>query len=378
MWFTVSLVIAIIILFFDSKFFTATAYLQYLFGTILLLLVFVIGKKVNGSRSWIAMGGFQLQPAEFMKIFTSLALAKFLSSPETQFTKFKHMLIGIGISLFPAVIILAQNETGVALVYFSLFVVMYREGLPEWVLILGFGLIILMLSALLINKTVLLVIFTVLALLVIFALKRRLKRNKGLLFLILLIYAFCSLFVATIIPYTFKHILKNYQVERIYNLLGKESPVASTRSKKDSNYNVQQSKIAIGSGGLAGKGYLQGTQTKYDFVPAQRTDFIFCTIGEEFGFVGSVILLSLYLWLLLRIIKIAERQRSTFSRVYAYGVASIMFFHIIINLGMTLGIMPVIGIPLPLLSYGGSSLLSFTMLLAILLKLDSDRLANLR
>jgi len=371
MWLGVSAVLATGIWLTDSKFFTATANLVYALGILLLLLVLAVGTGVKGSHSWLGVGMFRFQPAELTKICANLALAKYLSSTETNFTKLRSRLIAAAIALVPAAIIILQNETGLALVYFSFFLVMYREGLPGVLLVIAFSGIVLVLSALLVDKYILLGIFTVIALLVIYFSRREIKRRKSRLFLIVGIWAFCAAFVVFIVPYAFTKVLKDYQVKRIEVMLGKENDPKAT-------YNTRQSMIAIGSGGFWGKGYLKGTQTRYDFVPEQSTDFIFCTIGEDFGFFGAMIFLGIYVALLFRIIHVAERQRSTFTRVYAYGVASIIFFHLAINIAMTIGLAPVIGIPLPLVSYGGSSLMGFTILIFIMLRLDADRQMVLR
>lgn len=371
MWFGVSLVLAAIIWLTDSKFFTATSNLLYAGGLLLLLLVLGIGKDVKGSHSWLVIGGFQFQPAELTKLCTNLALAKYLSSQETDFTKLRSRLIAAAIALIPAAIIILQDETGLALVYFAFFLVMFREGLPGILLVIAFSGIVLVLSALLVDKYVLFTIFSVITALVIYFMRREIKRKRSRLLVILGVYAFCSIFVMFVVPFAFTKVLKDYQVRRIEVMLGKENDPKAT-------YNTRQSMIAIGSGGFWGKGYLKGTQTRFDFVPEQSTDFIFCTIGEDFGFIGSVIFIGLYVALLFRIIFVAERQRSTYSRVYAYGVASIIFFHLAINISMTIGLAPVIGIPLPLVSYGGSSLMTFTMLIFIMLRLDADRQMVLR
>jgi rod shape determining protein RodA len=282
-----------------------------------------------------------------------------------------------------------QSETGLALVYFSFFLVMYREGLPSTIIIIGFSIAILVILTLLIEQNILAALLTLVAAAIIYELKRQIKRKRSLLFLIIGIWALAVGIQRFAIPYFFNSVLKPYQVQRIYATVGKDMEIdESTMSEQDikkmeerkkaGNYNVKQSKIAIGSGGFLGKGLMKGTQTRYDFVPEQRTDFIFCTIGEGFGFVGSIVLLGLYLFMLFRIVNIAERQRSTFSRAYAYGVASVLFFHIFINIGMTIGIVPVIGIPLPFLSYGGTALVTFTVLLFILIRLDADRQMILR
>ena len=393
LWVGICSVLAIFILLTDSKFFTATANLLYGFGIVLCLAALFVGAEVKGSKSWLVLGGFRLQPSELSKVFTCLALAKYISRQETEFNKLQSQVIGAAISLLPAVITIAQNETGLALVYFSFFLVMYREGLPPFILIAGASLAIILILSLIFPPNTLFIAYCVMAVLIIFFCRGLFKRNRILLWIIVGAWGFASLVSALAIPYLINHVMKPYQRDRIYSLVGKpyipqdpeeraelERLKAKTRGKShnQSEYNVIQSKIAIGSGGLLGKGYLKGTQTRYDFVPEQRTDFIFCTIGEGFGFIGSIVFLSLYAILLFRIIIIAERQRSVFSRVYAYGVASIFFFHITINICMTIGLAPVIGIPLPLISYGGSSLLTFTILLFILIRLDADRQMILR
>lgn len=393
LWIGICSVLAIFILLTDSKFFTATANLLYGLGILLCLLALVVGTEVKGSKSWIVLGGFRLQPSELSKVFTCLALAKYISRQETDFSRINSQLIGAAIALAPAVITIAQNETGLALVYFSFFLAMYREGLPPFILIAGAFLAVILILSLILAPQTLLIAFTAAALIAILFSRRQFKRKPIMFWAIVGLWGFASFMSAFAIPYGINKVMKPYQRDRIYSLVGKpyipndpqeraelEASKAKTRGKSQnqSEYNVIQSKIAIGSGGLLGKGYLKGTQTRYDFVPEQRTDFIFCTIGEGFGFVGSFIFLCLYALLLLRIVVIAERQRSTFSRVYAYGVASIFFFHIAINICMTIGLAPVIGIPLPLLSYGGSSLLTFTMLLFILIRLDADRQMVLR
>ncbi|HEX5552372.1 MAG TPA: rod shape-determining protein RodA [Chitinophagaceae bacterium] len=370
-WAGISGVLALIILLIDSKFFTATANLFYVFGILLLLVVLVVGRDIKGSHSWLVVGGFQFQPAEFTKLCTLLALSKYLSNVDVDFTRFRSRLIASAIILLPLAVILLQDETGLALVYFSFFLVLYREGLPGILLVIGFSLIVLVLSALLVDKVLLFIIFTAITALVIYFMRKQIARKRSALAVILLVWGFCALFVMVVVPFTFTHVLKPYQVSRINVMLGKEV-------SRGADYNVMQSKIAIGSGGWLGKGYLKGTQTRFDFVPEQSTDFIFCTIGEDFGFAGSLVLILIYVLLLIRIIQVAERQRSSFSRIYAYGVACVLFFHVAINIGMTVGLAPVIGIPLPMISYGGSSLITFTMLFFIMVRLDADRQMLLR
>ena len=389
LYFGVSLVLATFILVTDSKFFTATANIFYAFGILLMLLVFPFHTEVKGTESIIRFGGaFQLQPAELCKVFANLALAKYLSRVETDFTKTKSQLIAAAIALVPAILSIAQKETGLALVYFSFFLVMYREGLPITVLLIGSSLGILVVATLLLDPNTLAIALTILAVLTAYLMRRQIRRRKSLLVSIAMIWLVAVGIQRFGVPFLFTKVFAKHQVERIFDLVGRENPYAANtpeeiaaslnKKKPEENYNVRQSKIAIGSGGWIGKGYLKGTQTRYDFVPEQRTDFIFCTIGEGFGFLGSVLFLGIYTFLLLRIVMIAERQRSTFSRVYAYGVASIFFAHIAINICMTIGLAPVIGIPLPFVSYGGTSLLSFSVLLFIMIRLDADRQMVLR
>lgn len=385
-------VLGIFILLTDSKFFPATANLWYALGIILLLLVFPFHSEVKGTKSIIRFGGFQFQPAEFSKVCVALALAKYLSLPDLDFRKTRSHLIAGAITLVPAVMSIMQSETGLALVYFSFFIVMYREGLPATILIVGFSLAALVVSTLLIDKDILAVILTAIAAGVIYLMWKQIRRDRALLLVIITIWFICVGIQRFGVPLLFQKVMQPYQVERIFSTIGKDVPAEymseeerrklemEQHQKKgdDIDYNVKQSKIAIGSGGFAGKGILKATQTRYDFVPEQRTDFIFCTIGEGFGFIGTFIVLSIYLLLLFRIVTIAERQRSVFSRCYAYGVASVFFFHIVINICMTIGLAPVIGIPLPFISYGGTSLITFTILLFILIRLDADRQMVLR
>jgi rod shape determining protein RodA len=389
LYLVISIVLGIFILLTDSKFFTATANLFYFMGLVVLLLVFPFHTEVKGTNSIIRFASFQLQPAELCKIFVNLALAKYLSRIETDFTKLKSQLIAAAIVMVPAIITVLQSETGLALVYFSFFLVMYREGLPSAVLIIGFSLALLVIGTLLLEPNLLAILLTGIALVTVYLMRRQVKRDRTILIGIAAIWFICVGIQRFAVPFFFNNVLKPYQVQRIYATVGRDFPVdPETMSEEDirkiedkkkaTSYNVKQSKIAIGSGGFIGKGLLKGTQTRYDFVPEQRTDFIFCTIGEGFGFIGSTVLLLLYLILLFRITIVAERQRSTFSRCYAYGVAAVLFFHVAINIGMTVGLVPVIGIPLPFLSYGGTALITFTVLLFILIRLDADRQMVLR
>ncbi len=362
-WIASSALIALFIMAIDPKFFSQFAFGIYGFFLLLLMLVLVSGKITYGSKSWLEIGGFGLQPSEFAKFACNLALAKFLSSSDIHIKERKTKLYATLILLIPALLILLQNDTGSAMVYAVFILVLYREGLSGNILIFGLIIAILFVLALLVNQFILSGIVLALALVFIFFIRRN-KRG------IITVVAFLVLTISFIfvVDYAFNHVLQDHQRQRINVLLGKELDL------KGAGYNVNQSKIAIGSGGFIGKGYLNGTQTKFNFVPEQSTDFIFCTVGEEWGFVGSLVVVSLFIGLLIRIIFMAERQRSPFSRIYGYGVASILFMHIFVNIGMAMGLLPVIGIPLPFFSYGGSSLWSFTILLFIFIKQDSYRL----
>lgn len=385
-WLGISLFVGLIIILTDSKFFSSIAFLSYTFGLFLLFITIFVGVDVKGSHSWLGVGSVRFQPGEVCKIFTSLALAKFLSLPETNFKTLRHRLVGVAIVLVPAMLIILQKETGLALVYFTFFLVMYREGLPNAVLITGFSIIALVLATLLIERRVLFVVLTALAILIGFIIRDTLRRDKVVLLILVGVWLVSMLFSQVAVPFVFKHVLQKHQIDRIFLTIGRDVPqeyqkeavVGEKKEVNGSDYNVKQSKIAIGSGGLWGKGFLNGTSTKNEFVPEQNTDFIFCAIGEQFGFVGSLVLIGIYITLMLRIIYMAERQRSVFTRVYAYCVAAILFFHFAVNISMTIGLAPVIGITLPFLSYGGSSLLSFSVLIFILIRLDADRQVLIR
>ncbi|MEO7802584.1 MAG: rod shape-determining protein RodA [Ginsengibacter sp.] len=385
-------IVAVLILLTDSKFFTATANISYAIGIFLMMLTLVIGKNINGSKSWIPLGFFNLQPVETCKIFTALALSKFLSRPETSFATKRSQIIAACLALIPIAFSLMQNETGLALVYFAFLIPMYREGLPAVYLVIGISLAVLIVATILVEKNLLAAILTGIAVAAVYFLRRQVKRNKSILIVIMGIWILCVSIQRFAVPYIFSKVLQPYQVERIMNTFGvdyvpddnadvikldedklKALDKEKKQKKDKENYNVKQSKIAIGSGGVWGKGFLKGTQTQGDFVPEQHTDFIFTSVGENFGFWGSSLLVLIYLVLLLRIVFLAERQRSVFTRVYAYGVAGIIFFHVAVNICMTIGLAPVIGITLPLMSYGGSSLLTFTILIFILIRLDADR-----
>ena len=358
-----ALIIGICILIIDSRFFISSAPIIYIVVILLLVAVLVVGRNVGGNQAWIPLGSFRLQPSEFGKLATCLLLAYYLSNQTNKTPNLKTLLIGVSIVLFPVALVMLQPDTGSALAFFALVFVFYREGyLPTGFLIFSGLAIFLFVLALLFNQWILVSILA--AICGFFAFLMRKKRKY--LINMLLIFVGSSIYVLSV-DFAYENLLQSHQRNRIDVILGK------MHDPRGQGYNLNQSMIAIGSGQLLGKGYLQGTQTKYNFVPEQSTDFIFCTVGEEWGFVGAVVLVSLYIILLVRLVNIAERQRTAFARIYAYGVASILFFHFFINIGMTIGIVPVIGIPLPFISYGGSSLWSFTILLFILLRFDSSR-----
>lgn len=356
-------IIAATILIIDNRFYSSISPVFYGITILLLILVLIIGKNVGGNQAWIPIGSFRLQPSEFAKLSCCLLLAKFLNAQSNKMPNTRNLLYGALIIFVPVFLIMLQPDWGSAVTFTALVFVFYREGyLSGNFLLLGMLSIILFILTLLFPEGYIILSLALISLIAGFLYRK--SRKKILASIIFFIGA--SVFTLGV-DFAFNNVLQSHHRNRIEVMLGKiDDP-------RGEGYNVNQSKIAIGSGQLFGKGYLQGTQTKYNFVPEQSTDFIFCTIGEEWGFVGSITLVILYLTLLLRIIFLAERQRTTFSRVYAYGVASILFFHFFLNIGMTLGIVPVIGIPLPFISYGGSSLWSFTILLFIMIKLDASR-----
>ena len=364
LWLAASAVVAVLILFSEPRFFSNTAYPIY--GVVLLMLVatLFLAVTVNGGKSWIEVGGFRFQPTEFGKFATALALAKFMSAIDLDWDRLNAKMIALLIVAVPAALVFLQHDTGSALVFVAFVLPLFREGLSGVILVIGVVAVVLFVLALLVNKYILLGVLVLVAVFYLFVWlnKRTAKdywRAVGLLVL-------CGAFIFSV-DFVFNNVLESHQRERIDVLLGK------TEDLQGSGYNVHQSKIAIGSGGIVGKGYLNGTITKADFVPEQHTDFIFCTVGEEWGWLGSSVMVVLYVVLLVHLISMAERQRSTFSRVYGYSVASILFMHLFVNVGMVLGLVPVIGIPLPFLSYGGSSLLAFTILLFIFIRLDATK-----
>ena len=419
-WIGAAFVLAFLVLLTDSKFFTTFSMVIYGIMIFLLIAVLFLGTETKGARSWFEVGDFRIQPAEFAKFATNLAIAYVMSRHNFKVMRFSSLLtIGLILAL-PAGLIILQNDTGSALVYSSFILVLFREGLHGSILLLcfvaaaifimallyspftvllviiggtliafyyyrhdirelfqiilfigcGFGLFVLikwMFNLLISDYYMLLTVYVITSITAIYPIYKRKMKNM----ITLLLISWLCVGAAPSVNYAFDH-LQPHQQDRINELLGiRVDP-------KGTGYNVTQSKIAIGSGGLLGKGFLQGTQTKLNFVPEQSTDFIFCTVGEEWGFIGSTLVIVLLTVFILRIIKLAERQRSSFSRIYGYGVASILFFHVAVNIGMTIGMAPVIGIPLPFFSYGGSSLWSFTILIFIFLRLDANRLQVFR
>lgn len=365
-WILSSIAIIVGVFVLDGKMFETFSWVIYGVIIVLLLLVLFFGREVAGSRSWFELGSFRLQPSEFAKFASILALAKFLSN-NPNLKEFSNLFKAAAIFLFPAALIVLQGDAGTAMVFGSLVLVLYREGMSPWFLIAPVLFIVIFLLTLLVAKTALLIAIIVLALLGIAFSVRHVKR-------IVVIVGITIIFIGTVfsVDFVLNNVLKPHQQRRVQLLVNPDLDPLGV------GWNTTQSKIAIGSGGFTGKGFLQGTQTKFDFVPAQSTDFIFCTIGEEQGWLGTTFILVMFGLLLMRVLAIADRQKGSFARVYGYGVASVIFFHMTVNIAMTIGLFPVAGIPLPFISYGGSSLWSFTILLFILIKLDAQRMQVLQ
>ena len=362
LWIAGAALVAAIVLLTEPRVFSNGAYIIYILVLLLLVVTLFIAVTSHGGKSWIDLGFFRLQPSEFAKFATALALAKFMSAIDVEWRQTRTKMVALLLVGIPAALVFLQHDTGSALVFLAFVFPLYREGLSGGILVIGVAAIALFVLALLINKYILLGALVLLALGYLFLwLNKRSRRDYVRVIAVLVC---CAAFVFSV-DFVFNHVLEAHQSERINVLLGKSDDL------QGAGYNQHQSKIAIGSGGLIGKGFLHGTVTKADFVPEQHTDFIFCTVGEEWGFLGCVLLLIAYNWLLQRIITMAERQRSRFARFYGYCVASILFIHLFVNVGMVLGLVPVIGIPLPFFSYGGSSLLAFTILLFIFIRQDA-------
>ena len=364
LWMGIGFLLAIFVLLIWPRIFSQMSYLIYTIVLLLLVATLFIGTRTNGGQSWIDFGIFKLQSSEFAKFATALAVAKYVSAIDIDYRQWRTRLTLALLVLVPAGLILLQHDTGSALVFASFLIPFFREGLPHEIFLYGLLAVALFIAALLVNPYLLLGILLLLCLLYLFVWLS--KRTAKTYWHTALFFVLCSLFTLSV-DFAFEHVLESHQRDRIYVLLGKiEDPTGV-------GYNVNQAKIAIGSGGIVGKGFLNGTITKANFVPEQETDFIFCTVGEEWGFLGSLALMALYVGLLVHLITMAERQRSVFSRFYGYSVASILFFHVTVNIGMVLGLVPVIGIPLPFFSYGGSSFLAFTLLLFVFIRQDADR-----
>lgn len=362
-WIGSSFVWILLILIIDGKFYTTFSYFMYAITILLLIGVLFVGKEIGGAKSWYAIGSFSMQPSEFAKIGTLLALSKYLSTLNINLDQMSTKIKALAIIMAPIFFIMLQPDAGSAIVFASLFLVLFREGISGvYLVLIGLAITLFLLTLTLKVQTATIIVSSLCLLFGILLKKNRKSLKPAFLSLI-----FAIGFIQSV-GYLYNEVLRPHQKNRIDLILGKIDDVHGA------GYNLHQSKIAIGSGGFSGKGFLEGTQTKFNFVPEQSTDFIFCTIGEEWGFLGSIFTIGLFLLLLFRLIHLAERQRSTFSRVFGYGVASILFCHFFINIGMTVGIVPVIGIPLPFFSYGGSSLWGFSILLFIFIKLDAYRM----
>ncbi len=361
-WIGSSILLIIAILTIDFRFYESFAYVIYGFVILLLILVLVAGREVAGSTSWFEIGGFRIQPSEFAKFATALAIARYMGGSMYKMSNTKDFIITVALILFPPALIMLQGDTGTALVFGAFVIVLYREGLNPWLIVLGLFAILIFVLTLFVDKTYLLGGIAAVAFVIIAFGPKRTKR----IMLILASAAAVAIMIFSV-DYFITEVLRPHQQNRIKALI---NPAGDPLGY---GWNVTQSKIAIGSGGMLGKGFLNGTQTIFGFVPEQSTDFIFCTIGEEHGWIGSLVVIGLFVILLLRLVGLAERQKSRFARIYGYSVASIIFIHFMVNIGMTIGLFPVIGIPLPFFSYGGSSLWAFTILLFIFLKLDAHR-----
>jgi len=377
LWIGTALGLGLVMLMLEERFFSTFSNVIYFGGILLLIAVLIFGKEIKGAKSWFVIANtISLQPSEIAKYGTALALSKFVGEYNVKMQSFKSQFQAAAILIIPIILILLQPDPGSVLVFCSFIFAMYREGLSGNILLIGLGAIVLFMLAIILRtssidlpfelildgKYILIIALTAIAGIVFWLIKNY-KQAKFVISGVLLI---CIGYIMSV-DYIFENVLKSHHQDRINDLLG------VTFDPSGAGYNVNQSKIAIGSGGFSGKGFLQGTQTKLDFVPEQSTDFIFCTVGEEWGFIGSFVVISLFMFLIIKIIAIAERQKAKFSRVFCYCAASIFFLHFMINLGMTIGLAPVIGIPLPFFSYGGSSLWSFTILIFTVIRLDSER-----
>lgn len=361
-WMGIAILLAVGIILLDRKIFPGFSWHLYGIGLILLVAVLFFGKEIAGSRSWFQIGSVRFQPAEFAKMGTALALASYINRIDVSLKRWPDLFKATAIFIIPAGLVVMQGDAGSALVFFAFFILLYREGMNPWVMFIALSAITLSILTLVIGAIALSISLGII-LLIVMAFN---YTQRGIIYMALMVFIACVIYISGV-GFVFENALRPHQQNRIMVTL---NLLEDTRGV---GYNVYQSKVAIGSGGFSGKGYLNGTQNKGDFVPEQSTDFIFCTIGEEFGWVGSSIVVILYLLLITRCFRLGERQKNRFNRAYAYGVGSILFFHFMVNIGMTVGLMPVVGIPLPFMSYGGSSLLVFTTLLFILIRLDAGR-----
>lgn len=363
-WIVTAIVLAIIVLTIDAKFFFAFAYVLFGVSIILLIGVLFFGTEINASKSWFQIGGIAIQPAEFTKFTTALAMARIIYDNRSRTRNMRALIKPLAIMLLPISLIFLQNDTGTTLVFFAFIIVLYREGyLPGIILILGIISAGLFILTLIFNEYYVMAFISISGIITGILMRKKQGAIRQIILILIVMNAYVFF-----VSYVYDEVLQPHQKNRIAVLIDE------TVDTRGAGYNLHQSKIAIGSGGLWGKGFLEGTQTKFNFVPEQSTDFIFCTVGEEWGFLGSFVLIALFLSLLVRLTMLAERQKSSFSRIFGYSLVSVLFFHFMINIGMTIGLMPVIGIPLPFISYGGSSLWSFTIFLFTFLKLDSKRL----
>ncbi|GAA4814330.1 rod shape-determining protein RodA [Litoribaculum gwangyangense] len=362
-------ILIILILAIDAKFYERFSSIIYIISMLSLVGLFIFGKNVNGATSWYGIGSFTIQPSEFAKTATALAVAKYISDLNTNIKLFKDQIQTFVIIIIPAVLVLLQNDTGSTIVYGAFFFVLYREGLPKYYLTIAISVILLSILSLKFGY----VITSIIAGVIIFSyhyLNKKILRIYQSLFLLIL-----AIGISFGVKFFYQSILKPHQQERISLWLRLEKdPEKLEKMKQTFAYNLNESEKAISSGGITGKGFMEGTRTTGKFVPEQHTDYIFSTVGEEWGFLGSSFVVIVFVLLLLRILHLAELQKSQFSRVYGYGVASIIFVHFLVNIGMVMGLIPTIGIPLPLFSYGGSGLWAFTILIFIFIKLDSNRI----
>lgn len=357
-----SVVMIIAVFAIESKFYERFSVVFYLISIVFLLGIFVFGKKISGATSWYVFGGFSLQPSEFAKVTTVMVLAKYLSDSQVNMKNTRHLIIAMLLITIPAILVLVQPDAGSALVFLSLVLVLYLRGMSGWFIFIGISSILIFLMTLLLSVPWAILISFVFCFITYFFIPKK-KRMIGPL---VALFMLCST-LSYSVDFIFKNVFEQRHRDRFNIVLG------LTEDKQGIGFNTYQSKIAIGSGGFWGKGYLEGTQTKGNFVPEQHTDYIFTTVGEEWGYLGSAVVILLFAGLLLRLLFLTERQKTPFAKWYGYGLVTVLFVHFMVNIGMVIGLIPTIGIPLPFFSYGGSALWGFTLLLFIFLKLDGNR-----